>query len=527
MDARFLTPRRNRGYLMPQPRGELGPIDDSQVGSVRGDVIKGVFWTVCARWILRGVGLISTILLARLLMPRDFGLMAMATVVIGFLEVLFSQGVDTALIQNASATRAHWDTAWTIRVVQGTAMAGLLVVLAPFASRLYGAPRMTMIMPILAIGTLAASMENIGPVAFRKDLQFHRDFQFMVAKKLIQFVIVLVLALIWRDYRALMVGIVFGAVASTGLSYTLHPFRPRWSLAKAPEIWGFSFRLAAINLAGYVNGNAEKLVIGGIAGAEKTGIYYVGDEIAELPYTELVAPTSRVTVPSFAKIKHDPDRLKSAVLKVLGFVALLSIPASAGLVVVSDNLVTVILGPRWADAAPVIQLCAVSGGFLALNSIFGNLLMVLGRLKTLACVAYVNALLFGILLFPAVAHYGILGAAGLKGALAAASFAVYGRLASIAIGASLLEIFAVLWRPLGSAILMASACLSIVGFFASPGASLASQITLGAVSYSAAICALWMAWGCPEGAERDLLDVASDRARGLWVNIGKRLKYRD
>jgi lipopolysaccharide exporter len=512
---------------MFDPDTGTGPIDDTQVGSVRRDVVRGVFWSVGARWVFRGLGLITTIILARLLMPRDFGLMAMATVVIGFLEVLFSQGIDTALIQNASATRAHWDTAWTIRVIQGTAMAALLLVLAPLAARYYEEPAMTTIMPILAIGTLATSVENIGPVAFRKDLQFHRDFQFMVAKRLVLFVLVLCLALVWRDYRALMISIVLGAMASTGLSYALHPFRPKWSLAKAPEIWGFSFRLASINLARYVNGNAEKLVIGAIAGAEKTGIYYVGDEIAEMPYTELVGPSSRVTVPGFAKIKHDPARLKSAALKVLGFVALLSIPASAGLAVVSDNLVTVVLGPRWADAAAIIQLCAVAGGFVALHSIFVNLLVVVGRLNAIICVAYVNVLLFGILLFPAVRSYGILGAAVLKGALAAASFAIYGWLASRAIRASLLEIFAVLWRPLGSAIFMVYACLSIAGFFTSPSAALASQITVGTVCYGVATFALWAASGCPEGAERDLLEIASDQARSLWASIAIRLKYHD
>jgi O-antigen/teichoic acid export membrane protein len=324
-----------------------------------------------------------------------------------------------------------------------------------------------------------------------------------------------------------MISIVFGAMASTGLSYALHPFRPRWSLAKAPEIWGFSFRLAAINLARYINGNAEKLVIGGIEGAEKTGIYYVGDEIAEMPYTELVGPSSRVTVPGFAKIKHDPARLTSAALKVLGFVALLSIPASAGLAVVSDNLVTVVLGSRWADAAPIIRLCAVAGGLVALQSIFINLLVVLGRLNVILGVAYVNVLVFGILLFPAVKNYGIIGAAGLKGALAAASFAVYGWLASRAIRASFLEIFAVLWRPLGSAILMVSVCVSIAGFFGSPTATLASQITVGAACYAVATYALWAVSGYPDGAERDLLEIASDQARTLWATIGIRLKYRD
>ena len=73
---------------MFDPDTGTGPIDDTQVGSVRRDVVRGVFWTVGARWVFRGLGLITTIILARLLMPRDFGLMAMATVVIGFLEAV-------------------------------------------------------------------------------------------------------------------------------------------------------------------------------------------------------------------------------------------------------------------------------------------------------------------------------------------------------------------------------------------------------------------------------------------------------
>ena|ERR1700730_12860562 len=512
---------------MSEPVAELGSADERPVGSVRSGVVKGVFWAVCARWALRSLGLISTILLARLLVPEDFGLIAMASVVIGFLDVLFSQGVDTALIQNSSATRAHWDTAWTIRVLQGAALAVLLVVLAPLASSYYGEPRMMTIMPILAIGTLAASVENIGPVAFRKDLQFHRDFQFTVAKKLIQFIIVIGLALVWRDYRALMVSTVFGCIASTALSYALHPFRPKWSLAKATEIWGFSFRLAAINFASYANANAEKLVIGRVVGAEQTGIYYVGDEIAEMPYSELVAPTSRVTVPGFAKIKHDPDRLKSAVLKVLGFVALFSIPASAGLVLVSQNLVTVLLGPRWIAAAGVIQLCAISAGFCALYSIFGNLLVVLGRLNITMLATYIHALLFVALLSPVVWHYGILGAAGLKGALAAVTFVVYGWLGSRALQTSMQELIAVLWRPLASAMLMVCVCLSVAELFPSPAAALTCQVTIGIACYGAASYVIWLASGYPDGAERDLLELALGRVRSLRATFSMLLRYRN
>jgi O-antigen/teichoic acid export membrane protein len=509
---------------MSELDGELAPADARPVGSIRGSVVKGVFWTVAARGALRGLGLVSTILLARLLMPQDFGLIAMAMVVLGFLDVLFSQGVDTALIQNASATRAHWDTAWTIRVLQGAGMTAVLIVLAPLASRYYGEPRMMTIMPILAIGTFATSLENIGPVAYRKDLQFHRDFQFMVAKKLLQFVIVLGLAVVWRDYRALMLGMVFGGMASTCLSYALHPFRPKWSLAKATEIWGFSFRLAAVSFATYVNTEGEKLVIGAIAGAEQTGIYYVGDEIAELPASELTAPISRVAISGFAKLRPEPDRLHSAFLKILEFVTLLAVPAAAGLFVIADDVVAVFLGPRWIAAGAVIRLCAISGGLRAIYNPCGNFLMVTGRLNLIIAINFFHSLLFVSSLLLVVGDYGILGAASVKSAVATVSFVLYVRAASRAVQVSIIEILAVLWRPLASAIMMVLACLALSGVFTSPIAELACRISVGAICYGLVIYTIWLASGRPDGAERDLLEMALDRARTLCACLPNLLK---
>ena len=512
---------------MIEPDGKLIPAGGSRTASVRTGVLKGVFWTVGARWALRALGFISTIVLARLLMPEDFGLMAMATVVIGLLDVLFSQGVDTALIQNTSTTRAHWDTAWTVRVLQGAVMALLLVAAAPFAAEFYGEPRIRLIMPVLAVGTLAAAAENIGPVAFRKELQFHRDFQFTVAKKVIQFIIVISLGLLWRDYWALMIGVVLGSVASSGLSYGLHPFRPKWSLAKAPEIWGFSFRLAAINFASYLNSNAEKLVLGGLVGAEKTGIYFVGDEIAEIPYSELVAPTSRVTVPGFAKIKHDPERLRLALLKILGLVSLFSIPAAAGLALVSHHLVAVLLGPRWIDTIGVIRLCAISAGFVAIYSIFGNLLTILGHLRTIMCVAYLNAFLFIIFLFPMIRYYGILGAAALKAMLSLMVFCFYGFLVNRIVRVGIIEMLSVLWRPLVATALMIVPCVSVADLFSLPAAALMCQIAVGATCYGVALFGIWVAMGCPDGGERDLLDMVGERATGLHRGLAMLVKFRN
>src|SRR5688572_12363322 len=107
---------------------------EPEAPSIQRHMIVGSTWMVAMRWSIRCIGLLSTVLLARILLPQDFGLVAMAGILVGLLDVLSSFGVDMALIQNPRATRRHFDTAWTIQVIQGTAVALILVALAPFAA---------------------------------------------------------------------------------------------------------------------------------------------------------------------------------------------------------------------------------------------------------------------------------------------------------------------------------------------------------------------------------------------------------
>ena len=188
-------------------------------------------------------------------------------------------------------------------------MALLLLLAAPLAAWFYGEPRVIVIMLFLAVGTVAGSFENIGVVAFRKELQFHRDFQYTLARKILQLCITLPIALVWRNYWALLIGIVAGQVFSTAISYAMHPFRPRWSLKRAKEIWGFTSRMALINLSQYMTFEGERLIVGALTGARLTGIYAMSNDVSNIPTTELIGSISRATVPGFAKLKQDPNGL--------------------------------------------------------------------------------------------------------------------------------------------------------------------------------------------------------------------------
>ena len=144
---------------------------------------RGATLMVLFKLIERSLGFISTLILARLLVPGDFGLVAMGTSFIALIELIGAFGFDISLIRLAKAERVHYDTAWTLNVGVGTLLAVLMLATAFPLATFYDEPRLPQVIFVLALGSIATSLENIGVVEFRRQLEFGREFRFQVAKK--------------------------------------------------------------------------------------------------------------------------------------------------------------------------------------------------------------------------------------------------------------------------------------------------------------------------------------------------------
>ena len=147
----------------------------------------------------RSVGIVSTIILARLLPPADFGLVAMASVLLVMVQALTEFGFDVALIQKQHADRSHYDTAWTFKVLFGVSSALLLVALAWPMADFYSEDRITPIILALSFGVFLRGFENIGIVNFRKEFNFNREFIFFSSIKAAAFIVTITTALILRN----------------------------------------------------------------------------------------------------------------------------------------------------------------------------------------------------------------------------------------------------------------------------------------------------------------------------------------
>ena len=465
---------------------------------------RGAFLTVGMRWTDRLLGLVSTVILARLLVPDDFGLVAMATVVVGLFDVLLNLGVSAALIQHGRAGAEEFSTAWTLRLAQCAVTALALAVLAPFAADYYGDPRVTGVLWVSAIAVLVGGCENIGTVSFQRNMEFGRDFQFALIKRLIGLVFTIVAAVVLRSYWALVLGSLVSRLAGVAASYWMSRFRPKLTLSRIAEIWSFSQWSLFTNIAHYLNGAIPRFVLGGRANAAALGAYTMGEEIAMLPTTELLAPLGRVMFPSFAAARNSPGDLLRLVSLAQAVQTLLAIPLSIGVVLVADDAVLLLLGEQWTAAVPIAQIVALTGVASALGHSPSYMLIATGGMRILGWYTWAKLLLLVLLLmlvFRSADPFWI--------AMAGLVTAATGLVALQAIAWKAMPGFggrpfwSRTWRPLVSAGLMAVAVIAVSAALDDAGRlpRLAAGIAAGAAVYALSVLVLWTACGRPPGAE--------------------------
>ena len=471
-------------------------------------VARSALFTVAMRWTDRTIGVVSTIVLARLLAPADFGIIAMATLVIGLVDVFLDLGVNIALIQRASLIQAHYDSAWTMRLAQ-TALATLVVVVAaPFAARYFNDPRIQPVLQVMGLSLLLTGLENIGIVEFQKTMQFGRDFQFEFAKRIAGFVATLVAAWIMRSYWSLVVGMLAGRAFGVLISYRLHPMRPRLSVDKARELFGVSQWTLIKGIGDFLEQNLHRWVVGGREPASVMGAYSVADDIAYLPSSTLLIPLNRVLFPAFVQVKEDVAELKRIFLLAQAVQSLIGIPVAVGLMLVADEAVRVLLGDKWLAAVRFVELLAIVRVVAAVTTSAGYLLTALGKFRTLAAFSWTRVGLFAFAAYVLLGSVGAIGIAVLRASFVAVSLALFVFWIRHALpGVQLREMAASVARPAIAAVAMTACVLSLDRFVALPPLSaLLLKAFVGALAYTGTVLVLWRAAGRPAGAESYLLE---------------------
>ncbi len=497
--------------------------------SVLARTARGAGWVIGWRMTTRLIGMASTLILARLLVPADFGLVALANIFAGTVEAFSTVGVEQALIRAPCPDRDLYDTGFTINLLRGLLTAALIALFAHPLAAFYGDLRLAPLLYLLAAATAADGLENIGIIEFRRNLIFDKEFRLKVFPRLLSVVVTIACALAWRSYWALMAGILAGRLFLLAQGYVMHPFRPRISLRRWREIAAYSFWVWLTALVWTIHDRVGNLAIGRVVGPASLGVFMIGGEVAGLPSSELVLPLTRACFPGFAAIRQEGGNSGKAFLRIVGVMMVLSLPAGIGLALVAAPLIRLGFGAQWMAAVPVMRILALAGTLGVFASIGSTLLSAHAHLRPLFLLSLGSVVVKLPLLVVLGERYNIVGVAVAVGATTIGEHLVNIGIVMRRYRISFAALAGAVWRPvLATAAMAAVLGLSGLGWSAPPApagplaAALFAAAALGALVYGAALFALWAGCGKPAGAEVDVLDLAArmfGRLRGLLPRL--------
>ncbi len=484
-------------------------------GSLGARTAKGAGWLIAWRLISRVLGIVNTVVLVRLLLPSDFGLVALATSLSFAVDGLSYIGVQDALVRERVLDRTLYDTGFTMNLVRGGLTALIIAACAWPAARFFGDPRLTTIFLVLALATFAGALENIGVIDFQRDLAFDKQIQIMFVPRVAGVVASIACAVIWRSYWALVAAILVQRGVRLLFTYVIHPYRPGVTLLAWRRLVGFSFWSWANSMTALVQGRSDAIIIGGYLDPTSVGLYAVGGEVGSLASTELLEPISRALFAGFSSAQRTGDGIGQAYLRAIAVVALLVLPASAGIALIAPALMHLAFGERWDAAVPLVQVFACIGVFRVGGTISAVLLTAQGvphiafRIEAVVTVVRLAALLV------AVPVFGLIGAAAAVAVTAIADETIYLIVTFRRAGLRAGDLALILWRPAlatgGMALALLNTGLTQPAVGADlwwSGVLLGAAVLLGALVFGAVLLLAWIASGRPRGAESYVLAIA-------------------
>ena len=471
---------------------------------------KGAMWLSVSRAATNLIAFLSTLLLARLLAPTDFGLVALATTMLAIISSVTDLSLAQALVHHANPTEEHFDTAWSLNAARGVTIGILFCAFAYPASLAFHEPRLVMIMVALGGTVVLNGMANPKMVVFARNLVFKQDFALNVSSKLAGFVAAITVAVVFRSYWALVVGSIVTQVTNIIVSYWILPYRPRPTMKHAGDLWSFSIWLTCSQIVTTLNTRFDQLLIGGLLGRAPLGYYTFGDNLASTPTRETTAPLAQTLFPAFARLRDQPGRLRDAYTSAQTLISAIALPIAFGVALVAEPLVRLTVNDKWMPAVIVIQVLASIFGLQTLSSAVQPLALAKGQTRQL----FGRDVLFFVIRLPTIAIglylgglHGIIYARALTGSI---SIFINMRLVTQMIGIPVRSQIASNGRSVASAAVMALAVWLVERATGTHGTSLelikilALLLLTGICVYGGTSYLLWRIAGRPAGPEREV-----------------------
>jgi PST family polysaccharide transporter len=319
--------------------------------------------------------------LARLLVPDDFGLIGMALFFIGIGQLFADFGIGSAIVQSRSSDDLILSSCFWLNLVIAAGLALAVLVSAPLVAQFYGRGDLVPLVAALSVNLLLAGLLVVPQALLYQEMRFADIARAQVLGSLAASAAAIVLAWSGAGVWALVAQPVVGSTVNFLACLHARPWRPRlaYSWPQVKPLARFSLSLLGANLVGYANRNTDSLIIGRFLGAGPLGIYSMAMQIMLYPLQQVSSVIVRVLFPALVQIRDDLPRLRAAYLTAVGAIAFVTFPMMAGLFAVAEDFVLVVFGTQWSEMVPVIRILAWVGMMQSVGTTVGTIYLSMGR----------------------------------------------------------------------------------------------------------------------------------------------------
>ena len=484
-------------------------------------ILSGLAWKAGSQVTLQITRMIVALTLARLLAPHEWGVAAMALVFSGLVIVFTDNALGTALIQRRELLPGDRSTVFWISATVGLLLTLVGVAVSGPLADFYGEPKVRLLFVVLSLSFLVSSLGTTQAALLVRDMEFRVLEVRLILATVAGAVAGIVVALKGLGAWAIVTQQLTEAIVSTALLWRFSTWRPSatFSVESIRRLGRFAGNVFAENLLYQGGRGVGNLIVGRFLGAAAFGTYALSTNVILTPFSRIGAPLQQIFLPAFSTMQDDPRRMAAMWIRVTRLVAAVAAPTLVGLIIVAPDFVNVVLGTRWKEATPVIQILGGVGLIQALQTLNGEILLAMNRPGTLLrftflwLAATLAAVVLGL-------HWGLLGVATSYAVATVLVELVRAYLAAHALGITVWQFI----RPLagvaqatvamGVFVLLVRAVL--VAESIPPAARLALLVAIGGLVYIP-LCA----WRAPEVADEIRAVIARRRpAVGLTDRLG-------
>jgi O-antigen/teichoic acid export membrane protein len=408
----------------------------------------GTFWvgvSTAARTFFR---VLTNYILARMLLPGDFGLVAMAGLAIDFLQMFRDMGFSSALIYHKGEIRKAADTTFILLILIAIVLVAVALIAAPFVAAFYRTPELTSVVRVLSLNILVSAFGQVQLSLLAKNLAFRERLLPDLVPIVVYGVVAVLLALMGLGVWSLVIANLVSSFLTSVLAWLVAPWwRPRLRFDRqiAKELFDYGVHIVGSSWLVFFITNLDNTFIGRVLGKEPLGYYGLAYSTANLPATHISRIIGQVLFPAYSRIQDDMVALRRVFFRTLHYVSLLSIPLAVGMITFAAPFILTLYGDRWAPSIVPLQLLGIYGLLRSVAVNMGSVFKAGGKPNWLTGIALARLAIMGILLYPATRYYGIVGVSAVSAVVSIADFIVSAALTNRIIHGRFSDYVASLW----------------------------------------------------------------------------------